>query len=62
MVLMYCRKGIVGELFNSGGRLLQGFTIVFGPYFQLALIPYSQISGPQLGLQLPSLSPHMLLL
>jgi hypothetical protein len=31
MVLVYCRKGMVGQLFDSDDKLLWGLTVILGP-------------------------------
>lgn len=52
MVFVSCRKDTVGHSFNGSGKLLQGFTIVLGPYFLLIAVPYGQMLVPQIGPQL----------
>jgi hypothetical protein len=54
VVIVSCRKGMVGHLFGGGGgggggggKLLLGFTIILGPCFQLMAVPYDQMLVPK---------------
>jgi hypothetical protein len=38
---------MVGQLFHGGTKLLQGFTIILGPGFQLIAAPYNKMLVPE---------------
>jgi hypothetical protein len=41
----------MGQLFEGGGKILQGLTIILGPCFQLTEAPYGQVLVPKLVLK-----------
>jgi hypothetical protein len=51
-----CSEGMVGQMLNGGGKILQGINIVCNPCSQLTVVPCSQLLIPKSVLVAPAVS------